>query len=250
MKKCNNCGCINEDTQMFCGQCGSKLNDFSIDTTQDSQNTYYTQPQPPQQQFTSSQYPTPPTNDKPKKKKKGCLVTILIVLGVLILLGIIGGLASSDDDTTTTENPTQSTSDVIQEKTTKKTETTTQSKSEFTNTCQEYSYKEIARDPNNYKGKPAKFKGQVIQVQESGKTIVLRVNVTAEENEFAEGGYLYEDTIYVEYTKKDSNESRILEDDIITIYGTLNGLMTYESILGEEISIPHLIAEYIDIETA
>ena len=70
MKKCNNCGCINEDTQMFCGQCGSKLNDFSIDTTQDSQNTYYTQPQPPQQQFTSSQYPTPPTNDKPKKKKK------------------------------------------------------------------------------------------------------------------------------------------------------------------------------------
>ena len=49
------------------------------------------------------------------------------------------------------------------------------------------------------------------------------------------------------YTRKSENESRILEDDIINMYGTLNGTKTYDSVLGSSITIPYLIAEYIDV---
>lgn len=120
-------------------------------------------------------------------------------------------------------------------------------KEEYKKDCQTYTYEEIARNPSDYEGKKAKFEGQVIQVLESGNDITLRIDITKEANEFAEGGYLWSDTIYVEYTRKASNESRILEDDIITVYGTMNGTKSYTTIVGSETTIPFLQAEYVDI---
>lgn len=120
-------------------------------------------------------------------------------------------------------------------------------KDEFISECKTYTYKDIARNPNNYKGKKTHFNGQVIQVLESGNDITLRVNVSKEENEFAEGGYLYSDTVYVEYTKLDENESRILEDDIIDMYGTLEGTKTYSTVLGSDTTVPYMKAKYIKI---
>lgn len=121
-------------------------------------------------------------------------------------------------------------------------------KETYIQSCETYTYKEIARNPNNYIDKKAKFEGKVIQVVENGNNVVLRVNVTKEENQFAEDGYLYSDTIYVEYTRKTDNESRILNDDIITMYGVLNGTKSYDSVLSGNITVPFLIAEYIDIQ--
>lgn len=115
--------------------------------------------------------------------------------------------------------------------------------------CVTYAYKEISRNPRDYKGKKAKFSGEVIQIMESGNDVTLRVNVTKQENEFVENGYLYSDTVYVEYTRKSESESRILDGDIIDIYGTLNGTKTYDNVLGSETTIPYLQAEYIVIET-
>ncbi len=43
--------------------------------------------------------------------------------------------------------------------------------------------------------------------------------------------------VYVIYYRSD-NEPRLLEGDIITAYGVLDGLITYESIFGEPITIP------------
>lgn len=239
MKKCSACGHLNDDNQLFCGQCGSSLETAELvnDPVQNppsantNQTTYYNPQQPQGQPIQYQQAPY----EKPKKKKKGCLIAILVVLGIFIVFFVAGMIFNGNEADTANNNTSAS--------------DTTISKDDFIASCQEYTYTEIARDPENYKGNNAKFKGQVIQVQESGNDVVLRVNITAEENEFADGGYLYEDTIYVEYTKKDENESRILEDDIITIYGTLDGIMTYESIMGEEISIPSVLAEYIEIET-
>ena len=74
---------------------------------------------------------------------------------------------------------------------------------------------------------------------------MLRVNITEIEYEYIENSY--EDTVLVEYVRKSSDESRILEDDIITMYGTMNDLVTYESILGQSITIPSMTAKYVDI---
>ncbi|MBE6915993.1 MAG: zinc ribbon domain-containing protein [Ruminococcaceae bacterium] len=115
------------------------------------------------------------------------------------------------------------------------------SEEEYKASCTFVSYKDIARNPNNHVGQKAVFTGKVIQVQESGKRVVLRVSVT-------KGEYgIWDDTVYVDYRRKEENESRVLEDDIITMYGEIQGIKEYTSVLGSQISIPHMQAEYIEI---
>ena len=112
--------------------------------------------------------------------------------------------------------------------------------------CETYEYETIARAPAEYNGKLAKFTGEVIQVQQSTilgyTTYVMRVNVTKQ-------GYYstyFTDTVYVSYTAS-SSAPKILEDDIITMYGQLQGEKTYETIFGASVTIPKFKAEYIDI---
>lgn len=107
--------------------------------------------------------------------------------------------------------------------------------------CAYYDYRTLARDPEIYKGEQIKMSGQVVQVLESGNDVVLRVNVTP--SDYGR----YEDTVYVEYTRSSGAESRILEDDIIDMYGVFRGLKTYETIWSGSVTIPYLAAMYIDI---
>ena len=108
--------------------------------------------------------------------------------------------------------------------------------------CQEISYEKLARYPDKYKGTKVKLTGEVIQVIESSWTdsINLRVNVTQDEY-----GY-WDDTVLVDYTYK-TEGVKILEDDIITMYGQSEGTESYESVLGATITIPYVTAEYIII---
>ncbi len=109
----------------------------------------------------------------------------------------------------------------------------------YKDSCKTYSYNTIARDPDKYKYKYAKFTGKVVQVMEDGDEYTLRVNVTKTR-------WGYDDTILVLYTRKDK-ESRLLEDDIITLYGILGGTYTYESIMGASITVPLMYAEYVTL---
>ena len=51
--------------------------------------------------------------------------------------------------------------------------------------------------------------------------------------------------LYIEYEQKIVS-SRVLENDIITIYGVSYGLFSYESTLGGTITIPCVIVDKID----
>ena len=108
-------------------------------------------------------------------------------------------------------------------------------------TCASCSYTEISRNPEAYRGQRAVFTGEVIQVMESTFYSAYRVNVTR-------GDYgLWTDTIYVVYYG-DTSQNRFLEDDIVTLYGELAGLETYDSIFGETITIPRLDAVYVELQ--
>lgn len=111
----------------------------------------------------------------------------------------------------------------------------------FKKECKTYSYDKIARNPDKYDGKKAKFTGEVIQVIEDGDDYTLRVNIT-------KGTYYWDDTILVSYTKRSDKEPRILEDDIITMYGTLAGTYTYETVMGSSLTVPLFYAEYVDFK--
>lgn len=121
------------------------------------------------------------------------------------------------------------------------------SPAEYKARCQTKSYEELARNPDNHKGEYVKFYGQVLQVQNQTllgvdlNSVVLRVATK-------DSGYgnWYDDVVYVTYTKK-AGESNILEDDFVTLYGIYDGTTTYETIMGGQVTIPSVDAEYIDI---
>ena len=129
-----------------------------------------------------------------------------------------------------------------EQKNNKKIEKTTDPKTAFKNACKTYNYKKIARNPNKYIDKKMKFTGKVVQVSEGWfNTVTIRLNVTKNKYGF------YDDTVYCTYTYKEG-ESKILEDDIITVWGTCKGDTTYTSVLGASITIPKLEIEYFKIK--
>lgn len=114
------------------------------------------------------------------------------------------------------------------------------SKEDYKAACQSCSYKEIARNPNLFKGKNGKFYGKVIQVLETSVGTLTYYNLRVAIN----GSY---STVMLVSYFADENESHILEDDYITMYGEIQGTETYETVMGNEVTIPSIAAKYIDI---
>ena len=115
---------------------------------------------------------------------------------------------------------------------------------EYKLSCETFSYEDIARNPDKFVGKSAFFIGKVVQVTENGNKFAIRANVTCVTHDYWED--TWKDTVFIEYTKV-AGESRILEGDIIAIYGDLNGLKTYTSTSGRQVSIPLVMTKYIEI---
>ncbi len=96
-------------------------------------------------------------------------------------------------------------------------------------------YGDYGRNPQNHSSEKITYKGTVLQVLE-GKTTILRVAVDGNSNQ----------VIYTKYNKP-SSASRILEKDTITVTGTFDGLYTYTSTLGGDITIPSCVTEKITV---
>ena len=77
----------------------------------------------------------------------------------------------------------------------------------------------------------------MVQVIDSATEINLRVAVNSN----------YDRVIFVYYSPELLSK-RVLEDDIITLYGTSQGLYSYESTMGGKITIPLVEVEKLDIK--
>jgi hypothetical protein len=101
-----------------------------------------------------------------------------------------------------------------------------------------FTYDQISRTPDDYNGKKVKFTGTVLQVIEDTTTLKLnniRLAVNGD----------YNKVVYIQYSAG-ITDSRILENDKITIYGISSGLTSYTSTLGSKITIPMIYVEKID----
>lgn len=96
-------------------------------------------------------------------------------------------------------------------------------------------FEQLARTPDDYEGEKVKFNGKVLQVMEDEGTVQLRVAVNDD----------YDQVIFVEYDP-DIIDSRVLEDDQITLMGISMGLFTYESTMGGDITIPAIVVDKIE----
>ena len=118
---------------------------------------------------------------------------------------------------------------------------TSMSKKEFKDSCKSIGYKELARNPDKHEGKNIKIYGQVIQVLE-GEDNSVDLRVATKDSGY---GNYYEDVVLVTYVYGEG-ESKLLEDDMVTIWGTYGGTYTYESTAGADITVPLLHAEYVE----
>ena len=97
------------------------------------------------------------------------------------------------------------------------------------------SYDQLARTPDDFKGKKVKFYGKVIQVIEGTASVQIRLAVNDD----------YDTVLLAEYSSSIVS-SRVLDDDHITIYGTSTGTISYKSTMGGTITIPGVYVDKID----
>ncbi|MGG4167013.1 toxin regulator [Rossellomorea vietnamensis] len=96
-------------------------------------------------------------------------------------------------------------------------------------------YDQLARTPDDFIGEKVKFNGKVVQVMEGDDSTQLRIAVNDD----------YDTILFAEF-ESDIVSSRVLEDDNITVMGLSSGLLTYESTMGGNISIPGMLIEKIE----
>ena len=114
------------------------------------------------------------------------------------------------------------------------------SESDYKASCSEVDYNDLCKNPDKYEGEKLKFTGQVRQVvldNEKGESEYI-VGVTKDESG------AYDDNIYLYYTV--GTDSRIIEEDIVTIYGVASGEKAFKNILGEKIKIPAVTAVFVE----
>lgn len=94
------------------------------------------------------------------------------------------------------------------------------------------SYDDLMRHNERYVGEIVYFRGGVMQAsQVYGDSYVLRVVTDL---------YFIEDDLWVNYKGE-----RLLEGDVIDLWGRVRGLKTYTAILGNEVTIPEIDSLYV-----
>ena len=110
----------------------------------------------------------------------------------------------------------------------------------YKNSCNSYSYKDVLRNPDDYEGKNAYWFGVISQKVSSTQ---YRVGVDCTKYKYIDG-YSCDNTIYVFYY----GNQNLIEDDVIKLWGTMDGTVTYTAVLGNSITIPSFNAKYITLQ--
>ena len=99
-----------------------------------------------------------------------------------------------------------------------------------------YTYDQLARNPDTYMGKKIKIKGKVLQAETSDTTCYARIAMNSS----------YDTVIFVTYDASLLGY-RLLDDDQVTVYGVSLGVYSYEAVSGATITIPWLNADIIEM---
>lgn len=191
---------------------------------------------------------------KDDKKKTGSIAA-LVICGIWVILLLFASCSSSSG--TNKATPTQQ---VTTETTTVQTDTNTEptetediqntntapvDKEEFIASCQEIPYKTLARNPEDYIGTHIVLTVKVTQILQGGmfdNNQYYRVYTNDE------WGSWFGDEYFM-YDNRVDDHTRILEDDILTVYAEFSGLETVERALTKTAEeIPSITAIYITIQ--
>lgn len=186
---------------------------------------------------------------KYKKFNKIARIIISVFWAFCVIIAFVPSDDSQSTDSTaeaTTEAPT--TTEVTTEAPTTEAPTTTEATTEATTakkkklTKKDYNpqitYNDLARKPDKYEYKRITFQGRVIQVIEDDDNDQTQIRLATNDD--------YDKVMYV-LIDRNKLKVRLLEDDMIRFYGISGGLVTYESTMGGNITIPSAVAEKVKI---
>ena len=124
------------------------------------------------------------------------------------------------------------------------------SKEQFINECETYDYKDLARFPDDYKGKKIKLIVHVEQIVSGGL-----FDNSSYYRAYTKGDYsLWSGDEYFLYDKRKDDTTKILQDDYLIVYGEYNGTVEVKRALtGTTDEIPSVnvfYAEFVDESSA
>lgn len=115
---------------------------------------------------------------------------------------------------------------------------------DYKKSCVTYEYKEVLRYPSIYKGKNAYWFGKIVQVvDKTFYSSIFRINVTCEKYSYTDE-YFCDDAIYVTYF----GDQSFIVDDMVKMWGSMDGTQTYTTVLGASVTIPKFDAQYIELQ--
>jgi hypothetical protein len=276
MVKCPFCGEDNPDENKFCGECGQLLN-LANDTSKQQENiqqpnnqqplnnqNYNNQPPLNNQNYNNQPIPNnnpnfnnqqPNNNPNFNNQKYNQTITDKIsnlstpqkIIGVLAIccigILILAAISSNTSDqgslpsNSTSYGSSNSSSNYASNNTSSSylnNSTNNISSSSFNkDDCKEVSYKELNKNPEKYAGESIKLKGKVLQISEGGSYgNFLLMYVDGE----------YDQVAYVEYL----NDTDIVEDNWITVYGICGGSYSYSTQIGGSKTVPGIYGEILE----
>lgn len=147
------------------------------------------------------------------------------LLWIVLALTVVGGIWNFDSVVSTIQTTIQ---------------TLEISRGDYTAQCSPVIYKDVARNPDQFKGSSVTFSGVVLQVEEDSPAVYLILQDNAE-------SLLSLDAWYVTYNQS-RGEPRILAGDRITVYGDCTGIQSYESVLGTSQTVPSMQMRFYDLK--
>ena len=218
MIKCPECEKEISETAESCPNCGYKLqkqSQWNGETT--SVGTYSAMEEP----------------EKKKKKSKG-LIWVIVVIVALIVISNSGDKEKeepADSQNAVTEQENQKEDESLNNedkkdnkddkkketpKPTEKPKSKKQIRKEYIDSCKEYSYKKVLRNPEKYVGKKIRIKVNISSVHEESWA-----NDTKYYFAYSKSDYGWYGDEYVVFDKRDKQTPKILRDDIVEVYGEI-----------------------------
>ncbi|HFK9611006.1 TPA: hypothetical protein ACG0YN_000025 [Enterococcus faecium] len=187
-----------------------------------------------------------------KKKPKKVSLIITCVSAILFIAGV--AISASTNASTSTASSTsasktdKSTSEVANSSSTESSDSedvTFDSEIKEDSTPKEVNpadyntgitYDTLARTPDEHIGNKVTLSGEIVQVIEGDDASQYRMAVDQD----------YDKMVLIE-VPTDQLSSRILENDLITIYGVSQGTVDYESTIGGTITVPAITVDKFEV---
>lgn len=175
---------------------------------------------------------------------------ITTVISLYIIVGTLALFIGDDENISENETIQAIENDIPKEETVKNEEVSEkhevevvpqETEEEYKTSCEEYKYKDVLRNPENYVGKRVKVTVRLFSVHEASL-----LNDTKYYFAYSESDYGWHGNEYGVFDKREEQDLKLLEDDIITVYGEISDPKYTKSLILSSSELFCIDMKYID----